>query len=144
VTYFAAVFRNQAKYSFKRKIIGVVLIGIMFLMCVPSCKQERKPDSVLSEKEMVSVLTEIYLVEEKAGRMGISRDSVEEIFPKFRERVFSKMRVSDSSFMKSMDYYMAHPEKLERIYSALVDSLSFKAQATTVVDSAKKNNVLPN
>ena len=52
------------------------------------------------------------------------------------------MSVSDSSFMRSMDYYMAHPEKLERIYTALVDSLSFRTQATAVADSAKKTNVL--
>lgn len=123
-------------------IMGVLMTVPMLLMCVPSCKQEREPDTVLSEKEMVSVLTEIYLVEEKASRMGLSRDSVVKIFPKFREKVFAKMSVSDSSFMKSMDYYMAHPEKLERIYTALVDSLSFRTQATAVADSAKKKDVL--
>jgi hypothetical protein len=144
VTYFAAVFRNQVKFSFKRRIMGVLMLTTMLLMCVPSCKQEREPGTVLTEKEMVSVLTEIYLIEEKASRMGIPRDSVQEIFPKFRKKIFTKMSVSDSTFMKSMDYYMAHPEKLERIYTALVDSLSFRTQATAVADSAKKNNVLPN
>jgi hypothetical protein len=143
VTYFAAVFRNQVKYSFKWRIMGVLMMGFMFLMCVSSCKQEREPSTVLSEKQMVSVLTEIYLIEEKASRMGLSRDSVVEIFPKYRERVFTKLSLSDSSFKQSMDYYMAHPERLKRIYTALVDSLSFRTQATAVADSAKKNNVLP-
>jgi hypothetical protein len=138
VTYFAAVFVDQAKFSFKRKITGVLLVGFMLLMCTPSCKKEEKPPSILSEKEMVRVMVEIYLVEEKVNRLGVNRDSVEKIFPKFREKVFNKVHVKDSVFIKSMDYYMAHPEKLEHIYATLVDTLSFRAQAAVIVDSASK------
>ena len=141
MTYFAPVFRNQVKYSFKRKNIGVVLMSVMILGTF-SCKEEQRSGAILSEKEMVSLLTQIYLVEEKASRIGIPRDSVEKIFPKFKQRVFNKMNVSDSIFLKSMDYYMSHPEKLEQIYTALVDSLSFKAQAAVVEDSSKRKHVL--
>lgn len=144
MTYFAAVFRDQVKYSFKRKITGGLLVALMLLLvCTPSCKQKRKPEGVLSEKEMVRVLIEIYLAEEKVNRIGLTRDSVDKIFPKFREKVFSKVNVRDSVFIKSMDYYMANPDKLEHIYATLVDTLSFRAQAAIIVDSANSKDVLP-
>jgi len=143
VSYFAAVFRDQVKYSFKRRMVGVFVLGLILSIGGQSCKEDRKPAEVLSKKEMVRVLTEVYLTEEKVGRIGITRDSVEKIFPLFKERIFAKANIQDSVFKKSMDYYMAHPDELEFIYTALVDTLSFRAQAAAVADTVNKKDVLP-
>jgi hypothetical protein len=143
VSYFAPVFGDQVKYSFKRRMVGVFVLGLFLSIGCQSCKEDKKPDEVLSKKAMVRVLTEIYLTEEKVGRMGITRDSIEEIFPLFKERIFAKAAITDSVFKMSMDYYMAHPEELEFIYTALVDTLSFRAQAAAVADTVTKKNVLP-
>jgi len=142
VTYFAAVFVDQVKYSFKGKITAGLLLGLILVIGTPSCKEEQKPQGILSEKEMVRVLVEIYLVEEKANRLSLPRDSVDKIFPKFREKVFNKVNVSDSVFIKSMDYYMKDPDKLEHIYATLVDTLSFRSQAESILDSAKRKDEL--
>jgi len=95
-----------------------------------ACIPEKAPASVLTEQQMVRILTEIYLAEEKAGSTGIQYDSIKKIFPKFETKIFEKSGVADSVFRKSMEYYMANPKKLESIYSALVDSLNLKAQST--------------
>jgi hypothetical protein len=142
VTYFAAVFRNQVKYSFKWNFRWFMPLGCMLFLYALACQQEQRPKGILSEKEMVSVLAEIYLVEEKVGRMGIARDSIDKIFYQFKNRIFSNVGVSDSVFIRSMNYYMEHPDKLEQIYTALVDTLSFRAQAAVVLDSAKRRNEL--
>lgn len=140
MTYFASVFRDQVKYSFKRMAKGVIVIGIMVLG-LAACEQEKKPAGILSENQMVKVLTEIYLIEEKVGRLPLTRDSIEKVFPRFREKVMTKSKVSDSVFVRSMSYYMANPAKLEHIYTALVDSLSLRSQAA-VVDSTRKSNAV--
>ena len=123
------MFGDQVKYSFKRKIGQLTLIGFTIIFLATACRQEKTPDGILSSKQMVSVLTDIYLTEEKAGRAITSRDSLLKVFPKFEARIFEKAGVPDSVFRKSMEYYMANPTKLEYIYTALVDSLNLKSQS---------------
>ncbi len=79
---------------------------------------------------MVQVLTEIYLAEEKASKLGIPYDSIKKIFSRFDAKIFEKKGISDSTFRKSMEYYNTQPKKLEGIYAALIDSLSLEAQRT--------------
>jgi hypothetical protein len=47
-----------------------------------------------------------------------------------KERVFAEAAVSDSVFRRSLDYYMERPRELERIFSALVDTLQLREQRT--------------
>jgi hypothetical protein len=122
------MFGDQAKFSFKRKIGQFTLWGAMFL--VLACAREKVPAGVLSEPEMVAVLTDIYLTEEKA-RHAIASDSVKQVFPKFEAKIFEKAGTQDSVFRKSLEYYLAHPKQLENIYTALIDSLNLKAQSTS-------------
>jgi hypothetical protein len=128
VRYFALMFRDQVKFSFKRKISRFTLIGFALIFLLPACAPDKTPAGVLSEQEMVKILAEIYLAEEKTERAGIPYDSARKIFPKFEAKIYEKMSVSDSVFLKSMEYYKAHPKKLDYIYSALVDSLNLQAQ----------------
>jgi hypothetical protein len=127
VSYFAAMFGDQVKIPFKRKNRPFVAF-VVFIFVMVSCGPEKTPEGILSEQQMVKVLSEIYIAEDKAGRMGITRDSVVKIFPQFEAKVFKEEGLSDSVFRKSMEYYKANPKKLENIYAALVDSLSLRAQ----------------
>ena len=77
---------------------------------------------------MVEILTEIYLSEQKVNRLGLTRDSAEHEFGRFKKEVFEKINVSDSVFKRSFDYYMDRPKEMEMIYTALVDSLSLMEQ----------------
>ena len=123
------MFGDQAKIPFKRKFNPLISIGIAFFFLFTGCTNEKAPVGVLSEPEMVSILTDIYLAEEKAGRAMTPFDSAKKMFPRFEKRVFEKAGIPDSVFKKSMEYYMTQPKKLEHIYTALVDSLSLKSQS---------------
>lgn len=119
-------------------MVRIILAGLMILI-VSACGKTSRPEGVLTEKQMVNVMTELYLAEEKANRLSVPTDSIKEIFPLFSARAFKKAGVSDSAFRKSMDYYMSQPEKLENIYTILVDSLNLKAQRA----SAHKKDASP-
>jgi len=122
------MFGVQVKFSFKGKISRFTLVGVTLFFLLPACVPEKVPAGVLTEQEMVKILSEIYLAEEKADRAGIPYDSVRKIFPKLEAKIYERMNVSDSVFLKSLEYYKTKPKKLESIYSALVDSLNLKAQ----------------
>jgi hypothetical protein len=132
------MFRDQVKFPFERRMIRIILLGMMILV-LSACGGNRRPEGVLTEKQMVSTMTELYLAEEKANRLSIPYDSIKEVFPIFSAKAFEKAGVSDTVFRKSLDYYMSEPEKLENIYTILVDSLNLKAQRA----GAHKKDVAP-
>jgi hypothetical protein len=103
--------------------------GFIFLITVStlSCSHER-PNEVLTEADMVRVLTEIYQYEEKVNRLNQPRDSAEKIFELASPAIFQRIGIPDSVFRISYDYYINHPEELDRIYSVVVDSLSLREQ----------------
>ena len=112
-------------------MIRIILLGMMIIV-LSACGKRKRPEGILSEKQMVNVMTELYLVEEKANRLPVPQDSIKRIFPLFSAKTFEKVGVPDTVFRKSLDYYMSEPEKLENIYTILVDSLNLKAQRASV------------
>lgn len=135
---FAPMFRDQVKIPFGRKMLLFGLAG--FITLLAACKDTEKPEGILSEKQMVNAMTELYLADEKANKLAIPYDSIKELFPMFTERAFRKAGISDSLFLKSLDYYMGRPDKLENIYTTVVDSLNLKAQRAS---AHKKKDAAP-
>lgn len=128
MSYFASMFGDQVKFSFRRRIYSHISIGLFLVSIGFACKPEVLPLRILTEQEMVKVLADIYVAEEKASRLGIQHDSIKKIFPKIEVKVFERAGVTDSLFNRSMEYYKANPKRLEDIYTALIDSLNLKAQ----------------
>jgi hypothetical protein len=108
------------------------LIGGLILLLAVACGKEEKPTGVLSEEEMARVMMEIYISEEKINRLNLRRDSAEKIFEAASPIIFDKAGVSDSVFRQSYDYYFKRPKALQRIYTAVVDSLSLREQQLIV------------
>jgi hypothetical protein len=123
------MFGDQVKFSFKRRFYPFVVACLAVFFVMAGCSRERRPEGVLSEQQMIKALTEIYLLEEKAGRSVGTYDSIKKVFPRMEARLFERMGISDSIFRKSMEYYKADPKKMQYIYTALVDSLQLKVQS---------------
>lgn len=107
-------------------------------MGLVSCStKDQIPAGVLDKAEMVQVLTEVYIAEEKVNRLALRSDSAKQVFEKMKKKIFYKAGVEDSVFKKSVNYYMEHPEEMELIYTALVDSLNLDEQRESVRDKIK-------
>jgi hypothetical protein len=116
-------------YKLKMRVCIVIAV-IMMVSC--SGKKGAGSDGVLSKAEMVKVLTEVYLTEEKVNRLSLSRDSAEKVFKIWETKIFNKTGVPDSVFRKSVNYYLDHPLQLEEVYTGLVDSLNLHEQRENV------------
>ena len=103
-------------------------LALLFFLCGSCSDGEQDRQNILSPAEMVKALTEIYLAEQKINTLSLPRDSSEREFERFKQGVFQKIGVSDSAFKTSFNYYMDHPLEMEKIYTALVDSLSLAEQ----------------
>jgi hypothetical protein len=102
-----------------------VVIGLMF-----SCGRTERPANVMSKPEMVKTFMEVYVAEEKVNRLSVPRDSSVIVFDSLRARIFDKLEVEDSVFKKSLLWYTEHPQDMQDILSALVDSLQLREQKT--------------
>ena len=89
---------------------------------------EKKPEGILTKRQMVQVMEEIYIAEEKVNQLALQRDSARSVFNIFQSKIFQDAAVSDSVFRKSFDYYMGRPKEMELIYTALVDTLQLREQ----------------
>jgi hypothetical protein len=89
---------------------------------------DKKPEGILSRHEMVQVMEELYIAEEKINHLALSRDSSKVVFEVIKGKVFEDAAMTDSVFRKSFDYYMEHPAEMELIYTALVDTLQLREQ----------------
>lgn len=112
----------------KLKFKGLVA-GAWLMLLVSSCQSnEKKPADVLSQNEMVKVLAEIYITEEKVARLSLSADSAAQVFDLLEDRIFEKLQVPDSVFRKSLNYYTDRPAEMDKIYGVLIDSLQLREQ----------------
>jgi hypothetical protein len=116
--------------GFLKNIALAVGISVMLLF---SChEKEKKADDILTPEQMVKVLSEIYLTEEKVSRLSLRHDSAEKLFDVMQSKVFVRTGVPDSIFRRSFNFYSEHPAEIEKIYAALVDSLQLREQRVPI------------
>src|SRR4051812_47941425 len=110
------------------RFIALIFIVLTATLAITSCHHKKTPTGVLTHAEMLHVLSEVYINEQKLARISLRPDSAKIVFDSMKSIVFTKAGTSDSVFKKSFDYYVEHPAEMELIYSALVDSLSLQEQ----------------
>lgn len=118
------------KGIFKLNVFLAAIAGLILLLTACGGGKGDRPRAVLPKDKMVALLQEFYIAEEKVNRLLLPRDSAEKVFQLMEGKVFEKTGVPDSIFRMSLDYYMDHPEELEIIYTAVVDSLQLREQRT--------------
>src|SRR5690349_8373670 len=105
----------------KRLIYGMSNIvrsgGLKWLLAVVfcflfSCKQETAPEGILTRPQMVKMLIDVYITEEKATRLGLDRDSTVEVFDSLKVRLFTKIGLTDTVFRRSIAYYSERPKEM--------------------------------
>lgn len=106
-----------------------LLIAALF---VAGCAKKQAPEGILSKAEMVKVLCEIYITEDKVQRLGVRVDSSAQVFSVMKDKISHRTGIPDSVFHRSLQYYVERPKDMEVIYTALVDSLNLREQRSSV------------
>ncbi len=101
---------------------------IAVLLTLIQCKEEQKPAGIMNEEEMVDLLVELYLAEAKISLTGIRRDSANKLFLPYEESIIAARGITDSTLNKNYDYYFQHPDELEHILDAVMDTLNLREQ----------------
>ena len=109
-----------------------------FLACLvlfsSSCSNDKgleKPENLLPPEQMVGVLIDIYEAEAMIASFGLRYDSSQHLFDIVEPDLLARHETTPDVFKLSYKYYLDKPDVLIDIYSAVVDTLSYREQVFT-------------
>ena len=101
-----------------------ILIIYCFLLACSSSK-ERITEGILSEKELVSILKEVHLAEANFELLKTnSKEVAQNTLLNNYQEIYSKYNIDENEFQQTLEYYANHPEKLEGIYSKVLEEIT--------------------
>ncbi len=107
-----------------KSLITTVFFFVLFTSCL---NEEKKPEIVLSESQMVEVMTE-FQIAEAIVRLGYHRTTDSLIYnDSIYSALFNKLEITQQQFDTSFSYYSAHPKDFEKIYEQVLTNLSTRA-----------------
>jgi len=99
----------------------------LFLISLFGCSnKEEIPAGIVEPQRMISILTDIHQLETEVASLKLTYDSSTALYKQQQQLLFDKHNVSDSVYTHSFEYYLEHVEMLDKIYAAVVDSLSLR------------------
>ncbi len=100
-----------------------ILVICYFLLACSSPK-ENIPEGILPEKEMASILKEVHLAEAnfELFKTNSKEEAQKTLFNNYHE-IYSKYNIDKNRFQETLEYYANHPEKLEAIYSKILEDI---------------------
>lgn len=93
------------------------------------------PDVLLSESQLVEILTEVQIVESGLG-ISKNRNKSDKLKPEYYSKILQQYGISVQQLKENLDYYQNYPKVLEEIYDRVLANLS-KMQSE-VLEEMKK------
>jgi hypothetical protein len=107
-----------------RKFFLAIALATIIVACA---KKQEKPEGLLSQSEMVAFLIDMHIAEARITDLSVRRDSAVFLFEVMEDSLFKKHNIAhDSIYLASYEYYINNVGEMEKIYSAVVDSLSLR------------------
>lgn len=128
--------------------LGYILLILVLITSCTSPEEEGIPENVLPPEKFTSVMIDVQITEGMRAQ-GVDiitpGDGVEGAY----EEIFSKHQINKEAFDESYNYYLDHPDQMEKIYEQVLDSLSkldaqikqkFSAERKARIDSISAAN----
>ena len=110
-----------------RSRFSLLLLLVTSLMA-SSCDEEMdKPKNLISESEMIQILTEVQIAEAKIGKLSLlSVDSSNLAYQKLESTIFKKYKTDSAAYKRSFNFYAIQPEIWAKIYEGVVKNLEVR------------------
>ena len=111
--------------------IRFYLILVILLVACQDVKRPEKPQNLIPQETMVSLLTEVYLG--NAAR-SINNKRIREQGVQLDSFVYARFSIDSLQFVKSNAYYAANLD----LYNAIIDSVQKRLEAYKEIENKKK------
>jgi hypothetical protein len=115
-------------------------ILISLLLLIIACESsEEKPEKIISEENMVSILIDIQILEAVYNIRLIHEEDRNERMDRYYLEIFENHQTSIDLFNESYSYYQENPDLLDAIYEKVLEKLeALQTEAETKVVKAKE------
>jgi hypothetical protein len=114
-----------------RKHIILFFSALLFLS---ACKLDKTPDGIIKQDKMISLLTDIHLVDGSLYNVPSSNpDSMYKYGNGNFVVLFKKYNIDSTQFKKSLKYYSFRPEQLDKMYTQILKNLQDKVDSINKV-----------
>ncbi|MES2512777.1 MAG: DUF4296 domain-containing protein [Bacteroidota bacterium] len=105
-------------------LIKLCIVSILLFSCKPKDEDDEPvPTGILSEEQLVKVLTDAYLAEGASG-INIKNVSGEKYDSAYIFNPLKDNHIEKAQFDSTMSYYTKHPKKLKIVYDKILEKLS--------------------
>lgn len=105
-------------------LIKIFIVSILLFSCKPKHEEdEAVPETVLTEEQLVNVLTDAYLAEGASG-INVKNATGEKFDSTYLFNPLKDNQIEKTKFDSTMAYYTRHPKKLKIVYNKVLDKLS--------------------
>lgn len=101
------------------KILTLLVLSLSFFSCDDEQKKVTMPSVLLSETQMVDVMTDVYTLEQSINYRRGRNIKVTNLKTKGYDALFSHYGITDSIFIKNLDYYNDNPEMMKNILDSV-------------------------
>ena len=98
------------------------ILTLSVLLLLMSCEKQTKvtaPNLLLSEPQMVEIMTDVYVLENAISYRRGKGISTNNLKTKGYEALFDHYGITDSVFFENMDYYNENPVVMKRIMDSV-------------------------
>jgi hypothetical protein len=113
-----------------------IILCLFLLLFLGSCqngknppdKTVNRPDTVISEKQMVRILTEMHLTEAALILLRNRGTDINGVTAEYYNILFSRYKTSKKNFVRNLEYYQEDPEKFLAMYDEVIRKLDTLAK----------------
>ena len=97
-----------------KKIIYTLFISVLF-----SCNAESNDSPEINRTEMINILTDLHITEAYVSQLKLNTSNTFDTLSYYKQLVFNKHQITETSFNRALKYYTKHPNRLENIYESV-------------------------
>ena len=101
------------------------------MLLLASCADRSKafkPERLLTEQEMIAVMTDVQILEADINRRKADGKRIDGMAEAYYNQLFEHYDITDSIFSQNLRYYTERPETLERIMDSVTKRLTKEQQ----------------
>jgi len=102
-----------------KRILGI-LFALFFLVGCGSRPEKAVPSVLLTESQMVDVMTDVQIIESAIAYKKSSNGKMEYLKTRGYDTVFAHYGINDSLFVENFKYYSSDPAVMQRILDSVV------------------------
>ena len=104
------------------KNLKILTLSVLLLLMSCANKQTKvtAPNVLLSEPQMVEIMTDVYILENAINHRRGKSISTNNLKTKGYEALFEHYGITDSVFYENMDYYNDNPVVMKRVMDSVL------------------------